>query len=85
MSPLCGRVREYVNRNNTRQLQGLPVPGHARFHEGFVKLLRRRRSSGKRVLLPGPTRPLGSPLHTRNFSPALESLPHLLAVLRCGQ
>jgi hypothetical protein len=54
-------------------------------HWGFVKLLRLRRSSGKREPLPGPTRPLGGPLRPCNFSPTLESLPHLLAVLRCGQ
>src|SRR5262249_62075612 len=37
--------------------------------EGFVKLLRRRCSSGKRVPLPGPTRPLGGPLCPRYFCP----------------
>ena len=52
---------------------------------GFVKLLRLRRSSGKRVPLPGPTHPLGGPLRTCNFGPTLESLPHLFAVLRRGQ
>jgi hypothetical protein len=52
---------------------------------GFVKLLRLRRSSGKRGPLPGPTRPLGGPLRPCNFSPTLESLPHLFAVLRRGQ
>ena len=48
---------------------------------GFVKLLRLRRSSGKRVPLPGPTHPLGGPLRTRDFGPTLEAVPHLLAVL----
>ena len=52
---------------------------------GFVKLLRLRRSSGKWVPLPGPPHPLGSPLRPCNVSPTLESLPHLLAVLRRGQ
>ena len=52
---------------------------------GFVKLLRLRRSSGKRVPLPGPTHPLGGPLRTCNFSPTLESLPHLFAVPGRGQ
>jgi hypothetical protein len=50
---------------------------------GFVKLLRPRLSSGKRVPLPSPTHPLGSPLRARNFGPTLESIPHLFAVLRC--
>jgi hypothetical protein len=50
---------------------------------GFVKLLRLRRSSGKRVPLLGPTHPLGGPLHTGNFGPTFESIPHLFAVLRC--
>ena|SRR5215813_9170437 len=48
---------------------------------GFVKLLRLRRSSGKRVPLPGPLHPLGSPLCTRNVGPTRESLPHLHTVL----
>src|SRR5262249_18504758 len=52
---------------------------------GFVKLLRRRRSSGERVLLPSPTCPLGSPLRTCHFGPTLESLPHLCAVRRRGE
>ncbi len=52
---------------------------------GFVKLLRLRRSSGKRVPLPGPPHPLGSSLCARNFGPTLESLPHLYTVLRRGQ
>ena len=52
---------------------------------GIVKLLRLRHSSGKRVPLPGPPHPLGGPLRPCNFSPALESLPHLFAVLRRGQ
>jgi hypothetical protein len=52
---------------------------------GFVKLLRLRRSSGKRVPLPGPTHPLGRPLRARNFGPTRESIPHLFAVRRRGQ
>src|SRR5262245_12870261 len=52
---------------------------------GFVKLLRLRRSSGKRVPLLGPTRPLGGPFRTCNFRPTRESLPHLFAVLQRGQ
>ena len=52
---------------------------------GFVKLLRLRRSSGKQVPLPSPIRPLGGPLRPCNFSPTLEALPHLFAVLRRGQ
>ena len=52
---------------------------------GFVKLLRLRCSSGKRGPLLGPTRPLGGPLCPCYFCPTLESLPHLLAVLRRGQ
>jgi hypothetical protein len=51
---------------------------------GFVKLLRPRRSSDKRVHLPGPTHPLSGPLRTYNFGPTLEAIPHLLAVLRRG-
>jgi hypothetical protein len=50
---------------------------------GFVKLLRLRLSSGKRVPFPGPTYPLGRPLRARNFGPMLESIPHLFAVRRC--
>ena len=42
---------------------------------GFVKLLKRRRSSGKRVPLPGPTHRSGSPLRARNLAPTLESIP----------
>jgi DNA-binding response OmpR family regulator len=49
---------------------------------GFVKLLRLRRSSGKRVPLSGPPDPLGGPLRACHFGPTLEALPHLLAILR---
>jgi hypothetical protein len=52
---------------------------------GFVKLLRLRRSSGKRVPLPGPPHPLGSPLRTRDLGPTREALLHLLTVSRRGQ
>jgi hypothetical protein len=52
---------------------------------GFVKLLRLRRSLGKRVLLSGPTHPLGGPLRACHFGPTLEAVPHLLAVVRCRQ
>jgi len=50
--------------------------------EGFVKLLRLRRSSGKRVPLPGPPHPLSGPLRTCDIGPTRESLPQLCAVLR---
>jgi hypothetical protein len=49
---------------------------------GFVKLLRRRRTSGRRGPLSGPTHPLGDPLRPRHVGPTLESLPHLFAVRR---
>jgi hypothetical protein len=49
---------------------------------GFVKLLRLRRSSGKRVPLSAPTHPLGGPLRTCNFGPTFESIPHLFVVPR---
>ena len=55
---------------------------HATPMQGFVKLLRLRHSSGKRVPLPGPTYPLGGPLRPCNFGPTFESIPHLFAVLR---
>src|SRR5262249_54150127 len=52
---------------------------------GFVKLLRLRCSSGERVPLPGPIRPLGGPLRACHFGPTRESLPHLLTIVGCGQ
>ena len=57
-------------------------PGQPMFllPDGFVKLLRLRLSSGKRVPLPSPPHPLGSPLRARNFGPTRESVSHLLAV-----
>lgn len=45
---------------------------------GFVKLLRLKRSSGKRVPLPGPAHPLGGPLRPCHFGPTRESFLHLL-------
>jgi Adenylate and Guanylate cyclase catalytic domain len=72
--------------NLAARLQGLAEPNTVVISEaGFVKLLRLRRSSGKRVPLPGPTHPLGGPLRTCHVSPTLEALPHLFAVLRRGQ
>jgi hypothetical protein len=53
--------------------------------DGFVNLLCPRRSSGKRVPLPGPPCLLGSPLCARDLGPTRESLPHLLTVGGCGQ
>jgi hypothetical protein len=50
--------------------------------KGFVKLLKPRVSADEWVSHPKPTYPLGSPLHTRNLGPTLESVPHLLAVVR---
>ncbi len=50
--------------------------------QGFVKLLRLRRSSGKRMLLHVPPSSLGSPLRACHFGPTLEAFPHLLAVVR---
>src|SRR5262249_10075603 len=49
------------------------------------KLLRLRRSSDKRVPLPGPPCPLRGPRRPCIFSPTRESLSHLFAVLRRGQ
>jgi hypothetical protein len=51
---------------------------------GFVKLLRRRRSSGNRGPLPGQPYPLGRLLRTRHISPTREARPPLLAVRRRG-
>src|SRR5262247_3661670 len=56
------------------------VCGRVLWH-GFVKLLRLRCSSGKRVPLPGPLRPLGGPLRPCHFGPTRESLPHLLTIV----
>src|SRR5262245_49171512 len=50
---------------------------------GFVKLLRLRCASGKRVPLPSPIRPLGGPLRACHFGPTRESLPHLLTIVGC--
>jgi hypothetical protein len=47
----------------------------------FVKLLRLRRSSGKRVPLPYPPCPFGGPLRTRDLGPTRESLPHFLTIV----
>jgi len=52
---------------------------------GFVKLLRQRCSSGKRVPLSSPIRPLGGPLRASHFGLTREALPHLFAVCRRGQ
>jgi hypothetical protein len=49
--------------------------------EGFVKLLRLRRSSGERVLFPDSTHPLGGSLRACHFGPTLETVSHLLAVV----
>ena len=46
--------------------------------DGFVKLLRLRRSSGERVLLILAPHPLGGPLRACYFGPTRESFPHLL-------
>jgi len=75
-----GRVTprwETPGRPPIHGLQELPAsdPG------GFVKLLKLRRSSGKRMPLPGPIHPLGGPLRPCDVGPTLESLPHLFAVL----
>ena len=48
---------------------------------GFVKLLRLRCPSGKRVPLPGPIRPLGGLLRACHFGPTRESLLHLLTIV----
>src|SRR5918912_2953210 len=47
---------------------------------GFVNLLRLKFSSNAQIVYPGPSQPLSSPLRARDFGPALESFPHLLAV-----
>jgi hypothetical protein len=70
-------------QRDTLLARGGTIPTRACTPTGFVKLLRLRRASGKRVPLPGPTHPLGSPLRARNFGPTLESLLHLVAVCRC--
>jgi hypothetical protein len=48
----------------------------------YVKLLRQRLASGKRVPLLSPTHPLGSPFRACNVSPLLESIAHHFAVFR---
>jgi hypothetical protein len=50
---------------------------------GFVKLLRLRLASGKRVPLPGPSHLLGSPFRACDLGPMLEAMAHRFAVLRC--
>jgi hypothetical protein len=50
---------------------------------GFVKLMRLRFASGKRVL-PLSLHPLGSPFRAGNFGPLLESIAHHFTVLRGG-
>src|SRR5215831_13226671 len=52
---------------------------------GFVNLLRLKLSSNARIVYPGPSYPLSSPLRARDCGPALESLPHLLPVVRRRQ
>ena len=48
--------------------------------DGFVNLLRLKLSSNVRIVYPGPSQPLSSPLCARDFGPALESFPHLLSI-----
>src|SRR5215467_9378122 len=56
-----------------------------RMQQGFVNLLRLKLSSNARIVYPGPFYPLSSPLRARDVGPALESLPHLLPVVRRRQ
>ena len=70
-----GRWRQRVHSKHGMRTPVLPILG-------FVKLLKPRRSSGKRVSLPGPPHRLGNPLRIRNLAPTLESIPHLFAVPR---
>ena len=71
--------------SQTRQSSLLSSPVFASYKLGFVKLLRRRRSSGKGVPFPGPTCSLGGPLYACHLGPPRASLPHLFAVLRRRQ
>ena len=52
-------------------------------YAGFVKLLRLRRPSDERVLLPASPHPLGGPLRACYFGPTRESFPHLLTIVGC--
>ena len=52
---------------------------------GFVNLLRLMPSSGTRGYSTGPPCLFGGPLCARHVSPTLESLPHLVTVLRRRQ
>ena len=64
------------------------VPAHPdapRSREGFVNLLRLKLSSNARIVYFVSSYPLSSPLRARDFGPALESLPHLLPVVRRRQ
>src|SRR5262245_41762770 len=56
------------------------LPQHP-YAGGFVKLLRLRRSSGERVLLPASSHPLSGLLRTCHFGPTRESFPHLLTIV----
>src|SRR5215475_4190700 len=70
-----------TTRNWAADFPGLPLimPRHIL---GFVNLLRLKRSSNARIVYPVTSYPLRSPLRVRDFGPALESLPHLLPVVR---
>jgi hypothetical protein len=50
---------------------------------GFVNLLRLKRSSDERVLLPASPHPLGGPLGACHVGPTRESFPHLLTIVGC--
>ena len=52
---------------------------------GFVNLLRLKLSSNVPIVYLIPSYPLSSPLRVRDCGPALESLPHLLPVVRRRQ
>src|SRR6266568_4444840 len=52
---------------------------------GFVNLLRLKLSSNAQIVYLVLSYPVSSPLRARDFGPALESLPHLLPVVRRRQ
>ena len=70
---------------DTERYKNHRFPGEIISHGGFINLLRLKLSSNARIIYPVPSYPLSSPLRARDFGPALESLPHLLPVVRCRQ
>jgi len=78
-------VAEVVDRYCTTVLPHKRPKTIMNQQKGFVNLLRLIPSLGTRGYYPVPLCHLGGPLRTRHRGPALESLPHLVTVLRRRQ